>query len=65
MKTIIGLIAPTFGRVFFDGLDLARLSEKEITRQRIRYGFLFQQAALFDSMTIAQNVAFPLREHYQ
>ena len=63
LKTIIGLLAPTFGRVFFDGLDLARLSEKEITRQRIRYGFLFQQAALFDSMTVAQNVAFPLREH--
>jgi phospholipid/cholesterol/gamma-HCH transport system ATP-binding protein len=63
LKTIIGLLSPTYGRVFFDGLDLAQLSEKEITRQRIRYGFLFQQAALFDSMTIAQNVAFPLREH--
>ena len=40
-----------------------RSSEKELTRQRIRFGFLFQQAALFDSMTIAQNVAFPLRQH--
>ena len=39
------------------------LGEKELTRQRIRFGFLFQQAALFDSMTIAQNVAFPLRQH--
>ncbi len=63
LKTIIGLLSPTFGRVFFEGLDLAKLSEKEITRERIRYGFLFQQAALFDSMTVAQNVAFPLREH--
>ena len=40
-----------------------QLSERELTRQRIRFGFLFQQAALFDSMTIAQNVAFPLRQH--
>ena len=63
LKTIIGLLSPTAGRVFFDGRNLADLSEKQLTRQRIRYGFLFQQAALFDSMTIAQNVAFPLREH--
>jgi len=39
------------------------MSERELTRQRVRFGFLFQQAALFDSMTVAQNVAFPLREH--
>ena len=63
LKTIIGLISPTVGRVFFDGRNLADLSEKQLTRQRIRYGFLFQQAALFDSMTVAQNVAFPLRQH--
>jgi phospholipid/cholesterol/gamma-HCH transport system ATP-binding protein len=63
LKTIIGLLRPTRGAVYFDGQDLARLSEKELTRQRVRFGFLFQQAALFDSMTIAQNVAFPLRQH--
>ena len=63
LKTIIGLLSPTFGRVFFDARNLADLSEKQLTRERIRYGFLFQQAALFDSMTVAQNVAFPLREH--
>ncbi|MEM8679862.1 MAG: ABC transporter ATP-binding protein [Planctomycetota bacterium] len=63
MKTIIGLVKPTQGRVLFDGQDLARLSERELTRQRIRFGFVFQQAALFDSLTIGQNVAFPLREH--
>ena len=63
MKTIIGLVTPTSGRVLFDGQDLARLSERELTRQRIRFGFVFQQAALFDSLTIGQNVAFPLREH--
>ena len=63
LKTIIGLLRPTGGAVRFDGRDLAELDEKELTRQRIRFGFLFQQAALFDSMTIAQNVSFPLRQH--
>ncbi len=63
LKTIIGLLRPGDGEVFFDGQNLAALGEKELTRQRIRFGFLFQQAALFDSMTIAQNVAFPLRQH--
>jgi phospholipid/cholesterol/gamma-HCH transport system ATP-binding protein len=63
LKTIIGLLRPTRGAVHFDGRNIAELGEKELTRQRIRFGFLFQQAALFDSMTIAQNVAFPLRQH--
>ena len=63
LKTVIGLLRPTSGEVFFDGKDLAGLSEKELTKERIRYGFVFQQAALFDSMTIGQNVAFPLRQH--
>jgi phospholipid/cholesterol/gamma-HCH transport system ATP-binding protein len=63
LKTVIGLLRPTRGNVYFDSQNLAKLDEKELTRQRIRFGFLFQQAALFDSMTIAQNVAFPLRQH--
>ena len=63
LKTFIGLIKPTKGSVFFDGNDLAKLDEQELNRQRIRFGFVFQQAALFDSMTVAQNVAFPLRQH--
>jgi phospholipid/cholesterol/gamma-HCH transport system ATP-binding protein len=63
LKTIIGLVKPTRGQVLFDGQDLARLSDAELTRQRTRFGFVFQQAALFDSMTIGQNVSFPLREH--
>ena len=65
LKTIIGLVQPTRGEVLFDGKNLAKLSEQELTRQRIRFGFLFQGAALFDSMTVGQNVAFPLREHTQ
>ena len=63
LKTVIGLLAPTRGAVHFDGRNLAELSERELTEQRTRFGFLFQQAALFDSMTVAQNVAFPLRQH--
>lgn len=65
LKTLIGLIRPSRGAVYFDGLDLTRLSEKELSRQRRRFGFLFQQAALFDSMTVAENIAFPLRQHTQ
>ncbi|HWB13544.1 MAG TPA: ABC transporter ATP-binding protein [Pirellulales bacterium] len=63
LKTLIGLVPPTKGTVAFDGRDLASLDERELNHQRIRYGFVFQQAALFDSMTVAQNVAFPLRQH--
>lgn len=63
LKSLIGLVQPTKGAVIFDSQDLATLNEQQLNQQRIRYGFVFQQAALFDSMTIAQNVAFPLRQH--
>lgn len=63
LKTLIGLLRPTLGEVSFDGQNLAKLRDRELTKERIRFGFLFQQAALFDSLTVAQNVAFPLRQH--
>jgi phospholipid/cholesterol/gamma-HCH transport system ATP-binding protein len=63
LKTFIGLIQPTKGTVTFDSRNLASLDEQELNHERIRFGFLFQQAALFDSMSVAQNVAFPLRQH--
>ena len=63
MKSIIGLVAPTRGRVLFDGRDLQNLSDQQLSHLRLRFGFVFQNAALFDSMTIGQNVAFPLRQH--
>ncbi len=63
LKTIIGLIKPSSGRVIFDNQDLSRLSDRQISAQRLRFGFVFQNAALFDSMTVGQNVAFPLRQH--
>jgi len=65
LKTIIGLVKPMRGEVLFDGKNLFQLSDQELTRERIRFGFLFQGAALFDSLTVGQNVAFPLREHTQ
>jgi phospholipid/cholesterol/gamma-HCH transport system ATP-binding protein len=65
MKSIIGLIRPTGGQIRFDNHDLAALNDKELTLQRIRFGYVFQNAALFDSMTVGQNVSFPLRQHRQ
>jgi phospholipid/cholesterol/gamma-HCH transport system ATP-binding protein len=63
LKTIIGLVRPSQGQVLFAGKDFTKLDEQQVARERIRFGFVFQQAALFDSMTVAQNVGFPLRQH--
>jgi len=61
LKVILGLLHPTAGHVVFDGHRIGALSEKELTPLRARFGFVFQNAALFDSMTVAENIAFPLR----
>ncbi|MFO0067248.1 MAG: ABC transporter ATP-binding protein [Pirellulaceae bacterium] len=61
LKVMIRLIDPTLGEVYFDGKLLRSLGDVELTALRQRMGFVFQNAALFDSMTIGQNVAFPLR----
>lgn len=63
LKTLIGLVRPTTGHVSCAGQQLDQLSDKQLTELRTRFGFVFQNAALFDSLTIADNVAFPLREH--
>ncbi|MCA9167886.1 MAG: ABC transporter ATP-binding protein [Planctomycetales bacterium] len=63
LKSIIGLIKPTRGEILYRGRDLATFNEREMTELRTRFGFVFQQAALFDSLTIGQNVAFPLKQH--
>lgn len=63
LKLMIGLLHPTRGEVRFDGQDVASLGGKELVRMRLRFGFLFQMAALFDSLTVFDNVAFGLREH--
>ena len=65
LKTMIGLIKPTVGDVQFEDTSLASMTERQLAHLRTRYGFVFQGAALFDSATIADNIAFPLREHTQ
>jgi phospholipid/cholesterol/gamma-HCH transport system ATP-binding protein len=63
LKLVIALLRPTAGRIYFDERCLVELPEKELTRQRLRFGYVFQGAALFDSLSVFENVAFPLREH--
>ncbi len=63
MKHIIGLLKPDRGQVFVDGEDVVPLNDLEMERVRRKFGMVFQGAALFDSMTVYENVAFPLREH--
>jgi phospholipid/cholesterol/gamma-HCH transport system ATP-binding protein len=63
LKTIIGLIPPTNGSSAFDGRTLSALSERELSDLRTRFGFVFQNAALFDSLTVAENILFPLKQH--
>ena len=62
LKTMIALLLPDRGQVLVDGTDITRLGEKPLNEVRRKFGFLFQGAALLDSMTIFDNVAFPLRE---
>ena len=62
LKHIIGLIKPDSGQVLIDDVDIIGLSEKNLNEVRKKFGMLFQEAALFDSMTVGENVAFPLRE---
>jgi len=62
LKHLAGLMQPDSGRVIIDGVDLRKVRGSELRRLRDRLGFLFQGGALFDSMTVYENVAFPLRE---
>ena len=62
-KHAIGLLRPTSGEVWFDGQRIDQLNERELAPIRMRYGFLFQGGALFDSLTVAQNIIFPLEQH--
>ena len=63
LKILIGLDRPTSGSVILDGVDIAKLSERELNRVRQKLGMVFQYSALLDSMNVLENVAFPLREH--
>ncbi|HEY3159195.1 MAG TPA: ABC transporter ATP-binding protein [Vicinamibacterales bacterium] len=63
LKHIIGLMRPDSGQVLVGGKDVASLSGRELAEVRRSMGFLFQNSALFDSITVGENVAFPLRRH--
>jgi phospholipid/cholesterol/gamma-HCH transport system ATP-binding protein len=63
LKHILGLFAPTSGQIEVLGRDLSEMSKDELTDFRQEFGVLFQSAALFDDMTVLENVCFPLTEH--
>ena len=65
LKHIVGLLNPDEGKIFVDGRDISEYDENRFLEVRRKVGFLFQGGALFDSMTVFENVAFPLREHTQ
>jgi len=63
LKHIIGLLKPDKGRVYVEEEDITELDSRELTRVRLRMGFLFQNAALFDSISVGENVAFTMRRN--
>jgi phospholipid/cholesterol/gamma-HCH transport system ATP-binding protein len=63
LRLLAGLIKPDQGEIYIDGTDTVPLSEDAMLSFRQRMGVVFQQAALFDSMSVADNIAYPLREH--
>jgi phospholipid/cholesterol/gamma-HCH transport system ATP-binding protein len=65
LKMLIGLLKPDRGRIFFDGRDVARMAELDLSVVRQRIAMLFQSGALFDSLSVGQNVAYGLEEHFR
>jgi len=63
MKHMIGLLKPDSGQVIVDGEDIVPMGAEQLEQLRRKFGMVFQAAALFDSMTVYENVSFPLREH--
>jgi phospholipid/cholesterol/gamma-HCH transport system ATP-binding protein len=63
LQHLIGLMKPDQGSVEIDGQEISRLSEDELLKARRNIGYLFQEGALYDFMTVFENVSFPLREH--
>jgi len=65
LKHLTGLVRPDAGEILFEGEDITHFTRKKLFKMRMRFGMLFQGSALFDSMTVGENVAFPLRKHSQ
>src|SRR5947207_10605522 len=62
LKHLVGLIAPDTGEIWVDGQNIIGMNERQLGAIRVKVGILFQGGALFDSMTVEENIAFPLRE---
>ena len=65
LRSIIGLEKPDKGEIFFKNQDITRLNERQLTPVRTQISYVFQNGALFDSLTVEENLAYPLREHTQ
>ncbi len=65
IKHLIVLLRPSLGEVYFKNRRIDNLSESELSKIRTHYGFLFQAGALFDSLSVAENILFPVRQHYK
>ncbi|MBI2712131.1 MAG: ATP-binding cassette domain-containing protein [Bdellovibrio sp.] len=65
LRTIVGLEHADEGQVIFEGQDISHFSERELVNVRTKIGYVFQNGALFDSLTVQENLAYPLQEHTQ
>jgi phospholipid/cholesterol/gamma-HCH transport system ATP-binding protein len=63
LKLIVGLLKPDAGQILIEGEDIVPLAENQLIRIRKKIGMVFQSSALFDSLSVAENIAYPLREH--
>lgn len=63
LKCILGLLKPTAGSILIEGTEIVGLGEKDLIEVRRKIGFVFQSSALFDSLSVFENVAYPVREH--
>lgn len=63
LRLIVGLLKPSAGKIYIDGQEITAMSEDDLNKIRLRMGMVFQYSALFDSMTVGENVAFGLRQH--
>ncbi len=65
IKHMIALVRPTAGEIYFKGQRIDNLEEEELNKVRTNFGYLFQSGALFDSLTVAENIMFPVMQHYK
>lgn len=65
VKHLILLLRPTSGKIYFEGRRIDNVSENELNKIRVNYGFLFQGGALFDSLSVEENIMFPIKLHYK